>query len=429
MRIPILLLVGLGIGGLAGHAGTERADENPLEISVDGQTLHTGSAAEGAELRRLISLEKENHESLNALDASGSAPLHNAAGLGRLAVVQYLLSHGARVNLQRRDLFEALTVATGQGRKAAVEYLLEHGADVTGGKTHGFNPIQYAAQDGYLDIAAILLAHGADVMSRDGGGRTALSLAVSSPAMLGFLVKHGADVNAKDNWGATPLCRAIEGGQLDGAKALLELDADPNVSYINNGNFQSREKLSHDLTPLCVATARRNLPLVELLIRFKADVNGKTGFGWTPSHFAAATGAMEMIDFLAERGADLNTRNALGATPLVTAILHRNNAAAEKLLERHANIEARDNGGRTALHQAIVWGMTSQVDLLLEHGAAANAKDAADQTPLDLLEKAAREGVGDFSKNPPEAKQKIAASLFKKGAIMPPEKAASSQPL
>jgi hypothetical protein len=95
MRIRLFLLAGVCLAAHSGLIGAAQEPPKNLEIVADGRTLRPASEAEATELRRLIALGKENAESFNTLNASGAAPLHKAAQFGRVAVVEYLLDHGA----------------------------------------------------------------------------------------------------------------------------------------------------------------------------------------------------------------------------------------------------------------------------------------------------------------------------------------------
>ena len=65
-------------------------------------------------------------------DKTGCGSLYVASQNGHVAIVEYLLSKGASVNLQRvsKDRSSSLYVACYQGHIKIVEKLLNHGADI-----------------------------------------------------------------------------------------------------------------------------------------------------------------------------------------------------------------------------------------------------------------------------------------------------------
>ncbi|ODP35952.1 ankyrin repeat domain-containing protein [Sphingomonas turrisvirgatae] len=73
-----------------------------------------------------------------------------------------------------------------------------------------------------------LLARGANVNLEDGGGNTALMLAVEAawPEGVALLIQQRADVNAANRGGETPLIRAVQRRDAQMVRTLLEAKAD-----------------------------------------------------------------------------------------------------------------------------------------------------------------------------------------------------------
>ena len=57
-------------------------------------------------------------------------PLHDACRRGHIEIVEYLVEHGANVNVSDNDGITPLHDACRGGHKEIVEYLVEHGANV-----------------------------------------------------------------------------------------------------------------------------------------------------------------------------------------------------------------------------------------------------------------------------------------------------------
>lgn len=87
---------------------------------------------------------------------------------------------------------------------------------------------------------------------------------------------------------------------------LLEKDLDPNV-YSTEG-----------YCPLIFAFVK-GIDMVELLIKYKADVNFQAKDGSYPIYFAAWLGNPEIVSLILEAGANVNQKGCEGATPLCFA--------------------------------------------------------------------------------------------------------------
>lgn len=140
---------------------------------------------------------------------------------GNLALVRWLLDHGATAN--DRDLAAALGHFQRHTRGAydVAEALLAWGVPVDGSIHGDRTPLQANAHQGIHQTVAWLIAHGADVNARGPGRRTAAHLAAernTGPRTLALLVENGADLRALDDDGRTPLDLA----RLSGKTRLVE---------------------------------------------------------------------------------------------------------------------------------------------------------------------------------------------------------------
>jgi hypothetical protein len=93
--------------------------------------------------------------------------------------------------------------------------------------------------------------------------------------------------------------------------------------------------------PLHHAAAKGNLPICELLVRCRADVNAPGDKGATPLHRAVENGHRAVAEFLQKNEvdpADPDARDDEGLTPLHAAVRLENPAIARLLLERGARV-------------------------------------------------------------------------------------------
>ena len=115
--------------------------------------------------------------------------------------------------------------------------------------------------------------------------------------------------DVKDSEGRTALMRAVDGGDSDGARKLVEQGADVNAQS------------PAGVTPLMNAAGMGKKELVELLIAKGADVNHKTSGNYTPLMQAALVGQIEIVKILLDAGADPSVADNSGRTAVRSCFL------------------------------------------------------------------------------------------------------------
>jgi len=153
-------------------------------------------------------------------------PLHHAAAKNRLATVQLLLELGADSNAADATGATALTTAAQENADPAiVSALLAAGS--------GLDFLTAVNLGRYSEAEAMLREDPARI-GPDGADTIALHLAVNKRNMVTvrWLLAHGVDVNAKRlMWDCnhTALHMTVESGAIDIARLLLDAGADPNI--------------------------------------------------------------------------------------------------------------------------------------------------------------------------------------------------------
>lgn len=237
-----------------------------------------------------------------------------------------------------------------KGKVAATQYLLSQGAKPDGAAGNRLSPLLRAVERNNVAIVQVLLAHGADKETRDKKGRTALMTAAwkNHWHILNLLIAKGADVNGKDNRGRNVLHNLAADKQCDWGDEVIQLLLDQNI-HIDGREGQDDLKRSplhwacatgkihlaeqllmrskssranvnaveyREKTSLHIAAAHDRNDIVELLLKFGADVNAKSDGGWTPLHNACEKGCVEIVRILLDAGAEINAKLLNGMAPL-----------------------------------------------------------------------------------------------------------------
>lgn len=201
------------------------------------------------------------------------------------------------------------------------------------------------------------------------------------------LLKTGVNPNGKpDRWGKTALMHAVERGDVEMARLLLEAGADPDLKA---GGY----------APLGKAAIMGHGRVVKTLLKYGADPDLKSIDGNTPLFLAAWLDRVEVVRALLAGGADLrltsrgfsepmmpfdmfvlterphfanfdlNIRDYNGLTAPGVAALENNAASLRLMLEAGADPNFRDRGLLTPVFYAIYRRHRAAIDLLLAHGA------------------------------------------------------------
>jgi ankyrin repeat protein len=333
--------------------------------SQDGWALRLGAGTVPPELAAPTPREIATDPAAAAEQAS------EACAAGDLAAVKALVPSHVPVTAQSKTGFPLVLMAAYKGKAEVVTYLLSQGGDPDTALPSGYTALMQATRWGYLDAVRALVVGHASVNAGDAADKgTALHIAVTEgrkfPAVTAYLLASGARTDVRDSRGRGPLLMAIDAGNDEGARALLDAGA----------ALEAQDDLGH--TPLAWASVKGNAAMAaELLKRgAKPDVAAKDGM--TPLFHASHGGYVEIGTMLLSRGAGPNPREKkYGDTALMRAANNGHFDMVELLLAHKAQVNLVNDEGLSAAHMAARNGQDTCLAALAKSGANLRLKDKA----------------------------------------------------
>jgi len=274
--------------------------------AMRGTALHWAARHNRPEMVKLLLASKAKVNS----NGKGLLPIHYAAKSGNLSIVKqlveaganwknmelkksplaysktievakYFIAKGERIDKQGWGIGKPIHQAAILGHVEVVLYLVDQGAKINGMATFGVGPLKRADVSAmwvavaYKQFAVVKALHvkGADIhqVSKDGGGLIHAAAKGGNIDILNYLIKAGVKINVLSafpsptpflaDWnGISPLGVAIEYKRPEIVTVLIKAGADVNQEFTNKWN------------PLITAILNRDINVVTNLLDNKANL-------------------------------------------------------------------------------------------------------------------------------------------------------------
>lgn len=302
------------------------------------------------------------------------------------SMLDYFLKRGLDPNnVDEKTRMTPLFLAIEKASLESVKLLINHGANLKivktsfdnfSNETDGYSVLHFAAKCNIVEIFLLLLENGAVINALDRKKQNPLHIATEREnlAVINGILNSDCDISQlfiPDFKGMTPLHIAVYNDN----KNLVKLFLRHGVSV----NLKTRGQL----TPLHIAARKGLLPMVELLLKFRAKpcVSGSIDLE-TPLFYASLSGNLEIVKILyqlCKRGSDLWLE---GYVALYAASYNGHEEIIKFLLEKGADPNISYRNYLSPLHAAAQQGHESIINLLIENGAFVNQKWDQISTPF-----------------------------------------------
>ncbi|KAG3121380.1 hypothetical protein PI124_g5856 [Phytophthora idaei] len=281
----------------------------------------------------VVELLLQHNAASNLPDEEGNTALHYASNI---ETVEVLLNSAFRTNanIPNRRGRTPLHIAAARGDVAVVAYLIRHGAEQDIVDDQGQNAFHHAAANGHTAVTLVLLHENEAAMAK------AKNLVAIS------------DQSSESN--RTPGDTQSE----DSQRQVKQIEDEA----VNNAEENGMERSGFDInkedlkgnTALHLAAmspSERCQKMLQLLLENGSDPNRANWFGYTPLHLFCShqNGPASLITAFIEHGANIHAQSLDGSTALHLAVGRGSQDVAVALVSAGAFVHLLDAAGRSVV--------------------------------------------------------------------------------
>ena len=280
--------------------------KSPTELADEATALLQKKDTEA-----FLSMLTNQISDVNIINSKGDPLVVAAATMGNYAAVEELIFSGADVNQTNAFTKDtALLRSLYNGHTEIAQRLVASGADINAVNNYKHSPLYVALEKQNVDMIDLFLTNGV----KEGLSSAYLFRSVAAKNETGVIamLKGGVNPNVSNEKGNTPLIISASLGDLPSVQDLLAYRADLNAAN-KDGN-----------TALIYA-ARYNHPqvikmmLLPQTMQTPLDVNAQNKLGETALYWGAAKGHVEVVKRLLAAGADPTIAAKNGLVPSAVA--------------------------------------------------------------------------------------------------------------
>ncbi|XP_067676346.1 serine/threonine-protein phosphatase 6 regulatory ankyrin repeat subunit A-like [Haliotis asinina] len=321
----------------------------------------------------------KNRVDINSRGKDKKTPVMVAGESGHRNVVELLVKYGANLSLRDAHRNNILHLACGRGHVGVVKYVISQDTvDINSRGNNKKTPIMVAGRRGHTEVIRLLVKNGADLSLRDAHGDNILYHAClgGHVEVVKYVVsKNRVDINSRGKDKKTPVMVAGERGHKDVVELLVKYGANLSLRDAHRNNI------------LHLACGRRRVEVIKCVISHNVvDINSIGKDKKTPVMVAGETGQRDVVKLLVKYGANLSLRDAHGDNILYYACLGGHVEVVKYVVSQHVqDINRRRHNGRTLAMVAGERGHRNVVELLVKYGANLSLRDAHSNNILHLV--------------------------------------------
>ncbi|KAG1693079.1 hypothetical protein DVH05_023860 [Phytophthora capsici] len=280
----------------------------------------------------VVELLLQHNAASNLPDEEGNTALHYASNI---ETVEVLLNSAFRTNanIPNRRGRTPLHIAAARGDVAVVAYLIRHGAEQDIVDDQGQNAFHHAAANGHTAVTLVLLHE------NEAAKMESLTTTVDKS-----MQSNGTTDNALSD-GAQQTKQAGS-NDIGSTAEIMEQDE-------SNGFDINREDLKGNtaLHLAAMSPSERCQKMLQLLLENGADPNRANWFGYTPLHLFCShqNGPASLINAFIEHGINIHAQSLDGSTALHLAIGRGSEDVAVALVNAGAFVHLLDAAGRSVV--------------------------------------------------------------------------------